>query len=827
MPPKAAHTAQKPTDKRARAWAKLVADQEQVNKIIAGAKLSKFFDPGAPGTVRYRKRIEGDFEAFVKEVHNLHERQDIWNSSTFLDFSKQYMAGYAAISKGLFGAKVKASTLWRAKFALYFWAVRHIDDFATIFPAWHSELSAHIAQTALEYDLSTMKHEKNNLGEIEISLIFKEIMKLKTGLLNAKQHYTAILLAWTTSARPGSFTIARGYEKGAPTGVEGVTRSTDETLYWKDVQFVRMEDGIAARVTLHYTKGYRNPHAADQLVDPSRTFTFVPTRGTRFEFDLSLILFGLAYNRGLFTQTLDQILEGDEMFIPTRPEVAAQPVFVAANQAGSIVPNKGMTPEALNDKLKELCRRIGLLKRNTYYSLRRTAIIETRRTHGEAAARNLAFHVPDSGSLFAYDNVGFGDEDMTAFRLGEENGMTRKEIGEYFSQARIARIVPDASGSLKDLPAMLTETAKAKLPGDPEYIAMEKELKNLYDRIFQELKSRQESGQIPDDVAIPWGYSGQKAALYQKLMSAYGLGELEDELASLLARRKTLHKSLRNRFRNEALKEFQEENKKNLKALKTGAKRPVFGKGRQPEGFRNLDTSAADAAISALEREQAPIMQRQNLDDYVDEESDAGVDADVLEEEQEFTRQEPECWEDLGDDVTIRVDRVDEEGEVAQPEARLQFLKEWIAKGDSEIPTSGLRCPRCQADPTTSDAEKTRVYALARLNIHLKTDFHSREQQLRRAWRIDQAASNSQRTPCPCCGIFFNGRTAFFKHLHEAHPEEFWEGGEEESDGNESDAAGDDGGNSDDGDGSDGDGNDNVSSGRRTRNKGKGKARQE
>jgi hypothetical protein len=51
-----------------------------------------------------------------------------------------------------------------------------------------------------------------------------------------------------------------------------------------------------------------------------------------------------------------------------------------------------MLIQALNPKLQQLCLAIGLLERNTYYSLRRTAIIEVRRQHGTEHARQIAFH---------------------------------------------------------------------------------------------------------------------------------------------------------------------------------------------------------------------------------------------------------------------------------------------------------------------------------------------------------------------------------------------------------------------------------------------------
>jgi hypothetical protein len=50
-------------------------------------------------------------------------------------------------------------------------------------------------------------------------------------------------------------------------------------------------------------------------------FILLTTKGTRFELDSSAILFGIAYNRGLFVKTLDEILQGDEKTLQTNPDV--------------------------------------------------------------------------------------------------------------------------------------------------------------------------------------------------------------------------------------------------------------------------------------------------------------------------------------------------------------------------------------------------------------------------------------------------------------------------------------------------------------------------
>jgi hypothetical protein len=65
------------------------------------------------------------------------------------------------------------------------------------------------------------------------------------------------------------------------------------------------------------------------------------------------------------------------------------------------------------------------------HSLRRIAIIGTRRTEGTEAARELAKHHPDSGTIEIYDDKGLGEKDITATRLGEVT-LSRDEICKIF-----------------------------------------------------------------------------------------------------------------------------------------------------------------------------------------------------------------------------------------------------------------------------------------------------------------------------------------------------------------------------------------------------------
>jgi hypothetical protein len=146
------------------------------------------------------------------------ETEDIWNSATVILRTKEFLGAMAELSTGLLEDKVKAGSLWQLKHGLYWWASVLMPDFNVIWQKWHEEVSRHIHYIAVKYNLGTTAHAKNNLSDAELALIFRFIMEQDYGVANLKQHWAAMLLAWVTGARPGSFTVSQGYHKGASLG---------------------------------------------------------------------------------------------------------------------------------------------------------------------------------------------------------------------------------------------------------------------------------------------------------------------------------------------------------------------------------------------------------------------------------------------------------------------------------------------------------------------------------------------------------------------------------------------------------------------------------
>lgn len=186
---------------------------------------------------------------------------DIWNLSTIIERSKLYIGALPHFAKGRFGT-ITAHPLWHAKNALYWWAMRLIPNFPSIFGKWHSELTAHIHLVAIQFELETRKYEKYNLTDSELSLFYDAILNSNEDVENLKQHFVAWLLAYFTAVRPGSMTVCKGYEKGASLGLseDRKTRPEHETLLWSDLKWVRYPHGIGVNVTFRFLKNSRNAY---------------------------------------------------------------------------------------------------------------------------------------------------------------------------------------------------------------------------------------------------------------------------------------------------------------------------------------------------------------------------------------------------------------------------------------------------------------------------------------------------------------------------------------------------------------------------------------
>ncbi|KAF2187069.1 hypothetical protein K469DRAFT_705625 [Zopfia rhizophila CBS 207.26] len=115
------------------------------------------------------------------------------------------------------------------------------------------------------------------------------------------------------------------------------------------------------------------------------------------------------------------------------------------------------------------------------YSFRRTAITEMRRTQGTEIAKELAAHRRDGDAIYTCDHESLAYMDISAVRsLG--SGLTRQQISEFFRQSNLAR-GPLAESGESSLLQKIEEQIVSRLRGHDEYVAQERALNNLVERI--------------------------------------------------------------------------------------------------------------------------------------------------------------------------------------------------------------------------------------------------------------------------------------------------------------------------------------------------------
>lgn len=286
-----------------------------------------------------------------------------------------------------------------------------------------------------------------------------------------------------------------------------------------------------------------------------------------------------------------------------------------------------MREGALNQKLQKLLASIGVFGRNTYYSLRRAAIIEVRRRYGTEAARQLANHTPDSNAIGYYDTSGMSDVDMTAYRSGDAPDVSRDDLRTFFSQAA-DRINPkNADGQTESDPkAVLEKEINRQLKEDPEYFEGEAILDGIFSEATEKLLECRNSGQLPTEIVIPLGHVWRKASILDELLRRCNLIDLVSKLSEELQQRKLRHRRIRNRLRPAIMDQMQKDNLILVEAVEL----------KSDKGGQSM--------VRIVEAQTTPapmVSEDDDLNDDIDEEAlERAKDA-----EESGNRSEPECWQ--------------------------------------------------------------------------------------------------------------------------------------------------------------------------------------
>lgn len=282
---------------------------DQKENLKATSARSRFCDHQSPGTIARRKQARSNYSQYCQTIYEINDEETMYRSETLIGYVCGFLECTAMVSEGRLSDKVEAShiqiphqieantsqarSLWQLKSALQFWIDTYTHNFRSIETDYHSRVSGHIHMVAVEQGLLTRSRERNELGELELGLMYARVMTLQESVLQTKQHYIAWVVAYITAARPGSITVSQGYQQGAPRGgamSDSIpTRTEAHTPQWSDVKFERFEQNYSCLVTFRFNKGHQDPHRQSSR-DGSREFFFAPKQ-ERLHLDISALLF--------------------------------------------------------------------------------------------------------------------------------------------------------------------------------------------------------------------------------------------------------------------------------------------------------------------------------------------------------------------------------------------------------------------------------------------------------------------------------------------------------------------------------------------------------
>jgi hypothetical protein len=93
-----------------------------------------------------------------------------------------------------------------------------------------------------------------------------------------------------------------------------------------------MPRGIACSIIFRFNKGHQDPYR--NIYAEGRRHWFFAPKPRDLHLDVSILMFVLAFERGLFVESLDDLLHGKNRFIKKNLTVDKQAVFISANSNG-------------------------------------------------------------------------------------------------------------------------------------------------------------------------------------------------------------------------------------------------------------------------------------------------------------------------------------------------------------------------------------------------------------------------------------------------------------------------------------------------------------
>jgi hypothetical protein len=120
------------------------ANEANVGKSSEEGERSRFFDWQSPKTRADRRKTQEEYVFLIRRYLNNKDAtmDQLFNTETFVEYSKLYLSCCVIFVQGRIGDKPKARTLFTRMHSLAWWATRRMDDFHLMYGQWRREMDS-------------------------------------------------------------------------------------------------------------------------------------------------------------------------------------------------------------------------------------------------------------------------------------------------------------------------------------------------------------------------------------------------------------------------------------------------------------------------------------------------------------------------------------------------------------------------------------------------------------------------------------------------------------------------------------------------------------
>jgi hypothetical protein len=253
-------------------------------------------------------------------------------------------------------------------------------------------------------------------------------------------------------------------------------------LRWQHVAFYIHAESVAADITFHHIKGNQSPKLA--TTEQTRTYTLWPVRGDRLHLDVAAVLFAVAYARGLFVHTMDNVMELIKNYgntqqrvpLPMRQHGYRQPVLSRASD-----PTKPLVAKEYRILFQRMCILANIVGVYGPYSWRRGSLTTIMRQGGSRLAQEVARPTVGKLSIYYYNRQPVANIDILAMLCNTADGHSADDMAAAASPCNASRWLPS-----EDEPSLAKVVEETRLINrsnrliiNPEIILFLRDIQNM------------------------------------------------------------------------------------------------------------------------------------------------------------------------------------------------------------------------------------------------------------------------------------------------------------------------------------------------------------